>query len=65
MNRSRRAPWWIYVITIGGLNIARQVVFPPSQVGTAATVGLFFAVLAVSFALVAALRAVIVPRDRG
>lgn len=64
MNRSRRAPWWIYVITIGGLNIARQVVFPPSQVGTAATVGLFFAVLAVSFVVVAALRALLVPRDR-
>ncbi|CAG6394857.1 hypothetical protein NMG29_32955 [Streptomyces cocklensis] len=64
MNRSRRAPWWIYVITIGGLNIARQVVFPPSRVGTAATVGLFFAVLAISFVVVAALRALIVPRDR-
>lgn len=64
MNRSRRTPWWIYVITVGGLNIARQVVFPPSRVGTAATVGLFFAVLAISFVVVAALRALIVPRDR-
>jgi hypothetical protein len=34
-------------------------------VGTAATVGLFFAVLAISFAVVAAPRALIVPRDRG
>jgi hypothetical protein len=33
-------------------------------VGTAATVGLCFAVLAVSFVVIAALRALIVPRDR-
>jgi hypothetical protein len=54
----------MYVATIGGLNVARQVVFPPSQVGTATTVGLFFAVLAVSFAVVAGLRALTAPRDR-
>jgi hypothetical protein len=64
MYRSLRAPWWVYVLTIGGLNIARQAVFPPSRVGTAATVGLCFAVLAVSFVVIAALRALIVPRDR-
>lgn len=64
MNRALRAPWWMYVATIGGLNVARQVVFPPSQVGTATTVGLFFAVLAVSFAVVAGLRAFTAPRDR-
>lgn len=64
MNRALRAPWWMYVATIGGLNVARQVVFPPSQVGTATTVGLFFAVLAVSFVVVAGLRALTAPRDR-
>lgn len=64
MNRNRLAPWWIYVITIGGLNIARQVVFPPSRVGTVATVGLFFAVLAVGFVLVTAVQTLIAPRDR-
>jgi hypothetical protein len=64
MNRNRRAPWWIYLLTIGGLNIARQVAFPPSRVGTAATVGLFFAVLAIGYAVVAALRALLMPRDR-
>ncbi|MFE2579584.1 hypothetical protein [Streptomyces sp. NPDC059378] len=62
MNRSRRAPWWVYAVTIGVLNIARQIVFPPTRVGTAATIGLFFAVLAVSFAVVTGVRALITPR---
>ncbi|MEV6013208.1 hypothetical protein AB0M29_41405 [Streptomyces sp. NPDC051976] len=64
MTRARRAPWWIYAVTIGGLNLARQVLFPPSQVGTAATISLFFAVLAISFAVVTALHALLAPRDR-
>jgi hypothetical protein len=37
-----------------GLNVGRQVVWPPSQVGTAATVGLFVAVLAVTGIVVTA-----------
>ncbi|MFI1091928.1 hypothetical protein [Streptomyces sp. NPDC020917] len=57
MYRYRRAPWWMYLITIAGLNIARQIVFPPGRVGTAATVGLFFAVLAASFLVVTAVQA--------
>lgn len=64
MNRAHRAPWWVYVITVGGLNIGRQVVFPPSRVGTAATIGLFFAVLAVSFAVIGAVQAFFAPRGR-
>lgn len=64
MTRSRRAPWWIYAVTIGGLNLARQALFPPSQVGTAVTVGLAFTVLAISFAVVTALYAVTAPRGR-
>ncbi len=64
MTRIRRAPWWIYAVTIGGLNVARQILFPPSQVGTAVTVGLFFVVLAIGFALVTALRALITPHGR-
>jgi len=64
MYRYRRAPWWLYAVTIGGLNIARQFAFPPSQVGTAATIGLFLAVLAVSFLVVAALQALTAPRGR-
>ncbi|NEA51172.1 hypothetical protein [Streptomyces sp. SID10815] len=62
MNGFRLAPWWIYAVAIGGLNIVRQVLFPPSQVGTAVTVGLFFAVLAVGFAAVTILHALTVPR---
>ncbi|WP_406470293.1 hypothetical protein [Streptomyces sp. NBC_01615] len=64
MNRIRRAPWWIYAVAIGGINIARQVLFPPSQVGTAVTVGLFFAVVAISIAVVTILHALIAPRGR-
>jgi hypothetical protein len=64
MIRIRRAPWWIYAVTIGGLNIARQVLFPPSRMGTAVTVGLFFAVLAIGFAVVTVLHALIAPHGR-
>lgn len=64
MTSTRRAPWCIYVVAIGGLNIARQVLFPPARVGTAVTVGLFFAVLAIGFAAVTALHALIAPRGR-
>jgi len=52
----RRGPWWLYVLVVGGLNVARQIVFPPSQVGSLATIGLFFAVLIVSFVVVEGLR---------
>jgi hypothetical protein len=64
MNRKRVAPWWIYVIAIGGLNVARQIVFPPSRVGTAATVGLFFAVLAIGLVVTTAVWAIGAPRGR-
>ncbi|WP_369227948.1 hypothetical protein AB5J52_47525 [Streptomyces sp. R39] len=64
MTRIRWAPWWIYAVAIGGLNIARQVLFPPSRVGTAVTVGLFFTVLAIGFAVVTALHALLAPRGR-
>lgn len=64
MYRYRRAPWWLWVVTVGGLNIARQIVFPPSKVGTGATIGLFFAVLAISFLVVTVLQSLIAPRGR-
>ena len=53
---TRRGPWWLYVLVIGGLNVVRQIVFPPSRVGSLATIGLFFAVLLVSFVVIEALR---------
>ena len=53
---TRRAPWWLYVLVVGGLNVVRQIVFPPSRVGSAATIGLFFVVLIVGCAAVEALR---------
>ena len=52
----RRGPWWLYVLVVGGLNVVRQILFPPSRVGSLATVGLFFVVLGISFAVVEALR---------
>ncbi|WP_329172482.1 hypothetical protein [Streptomyces sp. NBC_01477] len=64
MTHMHPAPWWHYAVTIGALNIARQFVFPPEQVGTAATISLFFAVVAIGFLLVTALRALTAPRGR-
>lgn len=64
MYRYHRAPWWLHAVTIGSLNVARQVVFPPSKVGTGATIGLFFVVLAISFLVVTALQALVAPRGR-
>lgn len=52
----RRGPWWLYVLVVGGLNVLRQVLFPPSRVGSLATIGLFFAVLAISLAVIEVLR---------
>ena len=53
---TRRGPWWLYVLVVGGLNVARQIVFPPSRVGSLATIALFFAVLVVSFGVIEVLR---------
>lgn len=64
MSQFRRVPWWVYAVVIGGLNVVRQIVFPPSQVGAAVTVGLFFAVLMISFAVIATLAALTEPRSR-
>ena len=62
MKRSaRRGPWWLYLVVVGGLNVARQVVFPPARVGTGTTVALFFVVLAVGFAVVEGAR-LLLPR---
>ena len=58
---TRRGPWWLYVLVVGGLNVLRQILFPPSRVGGLATVGLFFVVLIVSFVVIELLR---LPRHR-
>ncbi|GAA4990795.1 hypothetical protein GCM10025734_17840 [Kitasatospora paranensis] len=54
----------MYAVTVGGLNIVRQIVLPPSRVGTPATVGLFFAVLVIGFTVVTVLWALLADRDR-
>lgn len=53
---TRRGPWWLYVLVVGALNVARQIVFPPSRVGGGTTILLFFVVLAVSFVVIEVLR---------
>jgi hypothetical protein len=52
----RRFPWGVFVVVAVVLNVVRQILFPPGDVGTAATVGLFFVVLAISYAVVGVLR---------
>ena len=49
-----RPPWWVYVTVAVGVNIVRQVVFPPSKVGTFWTVTLFLVVLAFTAVVVSA-----------
>ena len=53
---TRRGPWWLYVLVVGGLNVVRQILFPPSRAGSLATIGLFLVVLIVSFAVIEVLR---------
>ncbi|NUR58561.1 MAG: hypothetical protein HOV87_07700 [Catenulispora sp.] len=53
----RRFPWALFIVLAVVLNVLRQILFPPGDVGTGATVGLFFVVLAVSYAVVGVLRA--------
>ena len=60
----RRFPWGLFIVVAVVLNVVRQIVFPPSRVGTGATLGLFFAVLAVSYAVVGLLRVLGVGRIR-
>ena len=53
---TRRGPWWLYVLVVGGLNVVRQILFPPSRVGSLGTIGLFFVVLIISFVVIEFLR---------
>lgn len=41
------APWWIYAVPIAVLNLLRQLVVPPSEVGDAVSIGLFAATVAI------------------
>ncbi|WP_157467202.1 hypothetical protein [Frankia sp. QA3] len=52
--RSRWAPWWAYLLVAIGLNVLRQLVWPPSRVSVVLTVGLFVAVLVVTGVVVTA-----------
>lgn len=57
MRRFDKTSWWTFAAVAVVLNIARQAAFPPSDVGSAATIGLAVAVAAVAFALTAAFQA--------
>lgn len=48
VRRPRWAPWWAYLLVAVGLNVLRQLAWPPSQVSAVLTVGLFVAVLIVT-----------------
>ncbi|WP_031518213.1 hypothetical protein [Streptomyces sp. NRRL F-5123] len=56
MRRFDKASRWTFAAVTIVLNVARQAAFPPSEVGSAATIGLAFAVVAIAFALTAAFR---------
>ncbi|MFI0901292.1 hypothetical protein [Streptomyces sp. NPDC020983] len=63
MRRFDRTSWRTFAAVTIVLNIARQVAFPPSEVGSAATIGLALVVVAVAFALTAVLRTLFHPDD--
>lgn len=44
---SKWAPLWVYAIPIAVINLLRQVVVPPSEVGDAVSIALFAATVAV------------------
>jgi hypothetical protein len=48
----RRLPWTAYIVVAVMLNIARQIVFPPSEVGRGTTLALALAVVAIAVVLV-------------
>jgi hypothetical protein len=50
----KRSAWWVFVLVAAGVNVVRQLVFPPSEVGTFWTVTLFVLVLAFSGLVVSA-----------
>lgn len=50
----RWAPWWAYTLPIGGLNVTRQIAFPPSEFSDAVNVALFVGIVGAVVALVTA-----------
>jgi hypothetical protein len=48
----RQRPWTAYIVVAVVLNIARQIVFPPSEVGRWTTVLLAFVVVAIAVVVV-------------
>jgi hypothetical protein len=46
------APWWRYAVPFAILNLLRQLVFPPGEVGDAASIALFLATAALVYVTV-------------
>lgn len=43
----RRAPWWAYTVPFFVLNVLRQLLVPPAEVGDAVSIALFLATVSV------------------
>ena len=49
------APWWAYLVPIAVINLVRQLVVPPSEVGDMVSVALFAATVTLVVLVVTAL----------
>jgi hypothetical protein len=54
LTNDRWGPWWAYAVPLFVLNVLRQAILPPGEVGDAASIGLFAATAAVVFLVVTA-----------
>ena len=43
----RRPPWWAYTVPFFVLNVLRQLLVPPAEVGDAVSIALFLATVSV------------------
>jgi hypothetical protein len=43
----RRPPWWAYAVPLFVLNVLRQLLVPPAEVGDAVSIALFLATVSV------------------
>ena len=50
------APWWAYVVPIAVINLLRQLVVPPCEVGDTVSVALFAATVTLVVLVVTGLR---------
>jgi hypothetical protein len=58
----RWAPWWAYTVPLGALNILRQLLVPPGDVGDVVSVALFLATAATVAVVVTTLHRLVATR---